>query len=93
MAMDLIVSDTGRVMIASTTPFAAEVVRVDFDVATRQISLAFAGDAMADQLLDMPVNARLTPGVAQAPRVLLVSLENGRIAHGYDVPLTCLGAL
>lgn len=93
MSMDLIVSDTGHVMIASTVPFDGEVVRVDFDVATRLVSLTFADDMIAEKVLDTPVNAHLTPSMAQTPRVLLVSLDGGRVTAGYDVPLTCIGAV
>ncbi len=93
MSMDLIISDTGQVMIASTAPFAGDVVRVDFDADTRLFSLAFADESIPDQKLDLAVNARLSTTVFQSSRVLLVALDGGRISGGYDVPLTCTGTV
>ncbi len=93
MSMDLIISDTDKVMIASTTPFDGEVMRVDFDAASGVISLAFANDSLPDQTLPLPVNARLTAGMIRASRVLLVNLDQGRVSGGYDVPLACTGTV
>lgn len=93
MSMDLIISDTDQVMIASTQPFAAEVVRVDFDANSRLVSLAFAGDALPDHVLPMPVNARMTANMIRASRVLLVNLDQGHISGGFDVPLACTGTV
>ena len=93
MSMDLIISDTDKVMIASTTPFDGEVMRVDFDAASGVISLAFANDSLPDQALPLPVNARLTAGMIRASRVLLVTLDQGRVRGGYDVPLACTGTV
>lgn len=93
MSMDLIVSDSGKVMIASTQPFSGDVVRVDFDAATALLSFAFAGDDVPDQPLPLPVNSRLTASVIQAPRILLVNLDGGRVSGGFDVPLTCTGTV
>ncbi len=93
MSMDLIISDTDKVMIASTTPFAGDVVRVDFDAASGVVSLAFAGEDTPDHALPLPVTPRLTAGMIRASRVLLVSLEQGRVSGGYDVPLACTGTV
>lgn len=93
MSMDLIISDNGKVMIASTQAFRGDVVRVDFDAASGLVSLAFADDNTPDHILPLPVSNRLMARVVQASRVLLVSLDQGRINGGFDVPLTCSGTV
>lgn len=90
MSIDLIISEHGKVLIAANAPFADEVVRVDFDVEHRLITLNYAGRDIAPETLDLPVNAHLTPMLRQAPRVLLVALDGGAMRQGYDVPLTCI---
>ncbi len=92
MSMDLIIADSGKVMIASTMGFEAEVVRVDFDAQSRTVTLAY-GEDMRDRPLPLSVNDRMTAKIIQASRVLLVSLDGGHISGGYDVPLTCTGTV
>lgn len=93
MAMDLVISDNGKVMIASTQPLRGSVARVDFDAVTGMVSLAFDEADTPDHLLPLPVSNRLMTRVLQASRVLLVTLDHGRINGGYDVPLTCTGTV
>lgn len=93
MSMDLIIADDDKVMIASTAPFAGDVVRVDFDAASGVVSLAFADDALPDHALPLPVAPRLMGNMIRASRVMLVHLEDGRVSGGYDVPLACTGTV
>lgn len=90
MSMDLIVSEQGRVMIASTETFAGEISRVDFDTMNSQLTLNYRADHLPPQQLELPVNARLAPVLLKAPRVLLVAIRDNAVLHGFDVPLTCI---
>lgn len=92
MSMDLVISEQGRVMIASSLPFAAEIASVDFDAESRKIILNYAPAHMPAETLELAVNDRLAPLLRQAPRVLLVAVENNAVRQGFDVPLTCIEA-
>ena len=69
MSIDLIISDAGHVLIASNRPYPAEVVRVDFDAATRRLLLNYTNDSVPADLLPLPVSDDMAPVVMQAPRV------------------------
>lgn len=90
MSLDLVVSEQGEVMIATTSPFAAEVTRVDYDILSNRLTLNYADDALPPTLLDHEVNARLSPALRRAARVLLVVVNDNTVTDGYDVPLTCI---
>lgn len=92
MSIDLIISDAGQVLIASNTPFPAEVTRVDYDAGSRCLTLNYAGDAHPADVLPLAVSDSLAPIVMQTPRVMLVGIDDSRIAQGFDVPLTCIEA-
>lgn len=85
MSMDLIISGSGKVMVASNLPFADEVTRVDFDAQTRLISIAYR--ASPEQVLQTPVHDRMLSALMKAPSVVLVEMKNNRPIGGYDVPL------
>jgi hypothetical protein len=90
MSMDLIISDTGKILIASSAPFPAEVTRVDFDAASRSVTLNYAGDSQPAATLPLAVSETMAPALMQAARVMLVTVDNRRIVQGFDVPLTCI---
>jgi hypothetical protein len=86
MAMDLILSDTGALMIASNQPFEGDIARVDVNVTDHSLSVAFTDDR-PPLSLSHTVHDRLTGDVLSAARILVVYFNGGFPACGYDVPL------
>lgn len=90
MAVDLIVSEHGHVMIAQHEAMAAEPARVDFDVQTRQLTVSYDGQAQ-DDIFDVRVHDRMFNAMVKAASILLVQVENNVPVAGYDVPLVRVG--
>lgn len=86
MAMDLILSDTGALMIASNQPFDGDIARVDLNVADHTLLITFTDDR-PQMTLSQAVHDRLTSDVLSAARILVVCFSSGFPACGYDVPL------
>jgi hypothetical protein len=86
MAMDLILSDTGALMLASNQPFEGDIARVDLNVAHHTLSVAYTDDRPA-LTLSHAVHDRLTSDVLSAARILVVYFNSGFPIGGYDVPL------
>jgi hypothetical protein len=85
MSMDLIISDTGQIMIASNQPFAAPVSRVDFDTRTHFMIVNFTDQK--SQTLPLPVQDRMISDILTAPRLMLAYFKEGFAVEGFDVPL------
>lgn len=86
MSMDLVVSDTGHVMIASNEEFPAEILRVDFLTSKKLLMLQYA-DGHEPLLLNLEVHDRLMSSLLKAPAVLVAQVKNNLPVAGYDVPL------
>lgn len=87
MSMDLIISDTGHVMIASNAEFAGEVTRVDFLTSKKLLMLNYEGDNPDSELLNLEVHDRLMSALLKAPSVLLVHVRHNQPVTGFEVPL------
>lgn len=87
MSMDLVISDTGHVMIASNEPFPAEVARVDFLTSKKLLMLNYADDRPEAELLNLEVHDRLMSALLKAPSILLIHVKNNQPVEGFDVPL------
>lgn len=85
--MDLIISDTGDVMIASSEAFPAEVMRVDFLTSKKLLMLNYMNHEPESELLNLEVHDRLMSALLKAPSVLLVHVKNNAPVAGYDVPI------
>ena len=87
MSMDLIISDTGHVMIASNEEFQDEIVRVDLLTSKKLLMLNYKDGGRDADLLDLEVHDRMMSALMKAPSVLLVHVRHNMPVKGYDVPL------
>ncbi len=86
MAMDLIISEGGDILIANNQRFPAEVARVDFIAGQRLLMLHFHDCDPEGQLLNLEVHDRMMSALLKAPSVLLVQPEEDALT-GFEVPL------
>jgi hypothetical protein len=85
MSMDLIISDTGQMMIASNRPFAGTVSSVDFDLHTHFLIVNYTDQK--PQALPLPVQDRMISDILTAARLILAYFKDGFPVEGFDVPL------
>lgn len=91
MSMDLIISDTGDVMIASNEDFPAEVTRVDFLTSRKLLMINYAAHGPEAELLNLEVHDRLMSALLKAPSLLLVRVKNNAPVAGFEVPIVQIG--
>ena len=92
MAMDLIVSETGKVLIASDEAFAEEISRVEFFADARLLVLGFEDPESDNRLLGIEIDPKMMAPLAKAGRVTIIHFDkDAKPISGFDVPLVRIG--
>jgi len=90
--MELLISNTGEIMLKSLENFPSEVTRVEFFVDTRLLVIGLADLDFDSQLLEVEVDEQLIPSLRAAGRVFVVAVDaEDKPQQGFDVPLISIG--
>lgn len=93
MGMDLIVSDSKGLILASDQAFPAEVMRVEFYADTRLLILVFDEVDSEGQLLDHEIPEDFIPHIKNAASISTIYYKDGVPVNGYKVPLIQIGGV
>ena len=91
MSVDIVISKSGNVMLASNEPFPDDIVRVEFYADTRLLVLGYRDPAADGMLLNMEVHETLVEPLREAASIYVVYMENDTPVVSYDVPLIQIG--
>lgn len=91
MSVDIVISKSGNVMLASNEPFPDDIVRVEFYMDTKLLVLGFDDPSAEGMLLNMEVHDSMVKPLSEAASVYVVYMEDNSPVVGYDVPLVQVG--
>jgi len=91
MGMDLLLSESQGLVLASDEPFPAEVVRVEFYTDTKLLILGFNDPDSEGLLLDHEIPDDFMQHIKNAASISTIYYENGKPVQGYRVPIIRIG--
>ena len=91
MAIDIIIGETGSVLLASNEPFEDEVVRVEFYADTALLVLGMADFESEGMLLNVEVDADLIEPLSKVATVYVMYMKDDQPVDGYEVPIIQIG--
>ncbi len=89
MDIDLVISQSGAVMIASNEPFVDEVSRVEYHRDNKLIILVF--DNGEDKLMDVEIHEDLLNSMEDITSIFVVYMQENKPHDGFEVPFIKIG--